>query len=136
MNDKSPHQIQRITLRNIEVAQIDVFPKGATDPAYYRDFGDHPTTKCGPWVLDGLQNAPKFVVLTKDCWSHLPKWTHACDEAVQEIVSAYDSAPDDQKACILEWRHYQKCYEIYAFDSNPNPKPNCSPPPCVTRPSH
>ncbi len=132
VNDVAPHQIRRISLSNIEVAQIDVFPKGGAAPAYYRDFGDHPTTKCGPWVLDVNSNVPRYVALTRDCSSHLPQWTRSCDDAVQEIVVAYNAAPEEHKTCILKWRAYQKCYEIYAFNSNPSPRPNCSPPPCLT----
>ena len=117
-----------MVFHDVEVAQVDVFPANADPSTYFRTFGDHPTTGCGPWTAAPL---PKYAALTEECHSHLPTWTRACDDAVQEIVNAYDQAPEAAKACILQWRNYQKCYEIYAFNSNPSPRPQCVPPPCA-----
>lgn len=124
---KAPPRITKIVFRNVEVAQIDVFPANADPSTYFRNFGDHPTARCGPWTITPL---PRYVALTEQCHSHLPTWTSACDAAVQEIVHAYENAPGPAKACILQWRNYQKCYEVYAFNSNPTPQPQCVPPPC------
>jgi hypothetical protein len=129
VNASSPPQIQQIELNNIEIALVDVFPKDASPSTYYRDFGDHPTTKCTTLIVSFTGNAPKYIALTRSCNTDLPKWTPSCDEAVQEIIRAYNNAPADQKECILQWRKYQKCYEVYAFNSNPRPKPDCTPPP-------
>jgi len=130
VNETSPHRIQRVIFSNIEVAQIDVAPPNASPSAYYSDFGDHPTTKCGPWQFAGA--LPQFISLTESCQEHLPQWTAACDDAVQAIVEAYNAAPDSEKPCILAWRQYQKCYEVYAFNADPVPRPNCTPPPACS----
>ena len=87
---KVPPQITSIVLQDIEVAQINVFPPNADPSRYYRDFGDLPTSYCGPVTIN--PGMPRYAELSEQCHSGLPSWAPACDEAVQELVKAYNSA--------------------------------------------
>jgi len=130
---KQPTRIAKLVLTNVDVANIDAPPANASPAAYLDPYRDYPHTKCRDLSITFPSNTrPKFISLTDRCVNGLPKWTKPdCDEAVDEIVKAFKQAtsPKDQD-CIKQWRDYQKCYEIYAFESNPVPRPSCERPAC------
>lgn len=130
---KEPTRIAKLSLTKVEIANIDAPPANASPGAYLDPYRDFPTTTCRDLTIkfDSGSN-PALVELTDKCVKALPGWTKPdCDDAVDEIVKAYARATSvaDQN-CIKEWRDYQKCYEIYAYDSNPTPRPSCRRPTC------
>ena len=130
---KEPTRVAKLSLTKVEIANIDSPPAKASPGAYLDPFRDFPTTTCRNLSItfdSGV--APAFIKLTDKCVKALPRWTKPeCDDAVDEIVKAYarTTSVADQ-SCIKEWRDYQKCYEIYAYESNPVPRPSCSRPTC------
>ncbi|HXQ73151.1 MAG TPA: hypothetical protein VN844_21810 [Pyrinomonadaceae bacterium] len=130
---KEPTGVAKITLTKVEVANIDAPPAHASPAKYLEPFRDFPTTRCRDLSISFVGGGtPAFVKLTDRCVKALPKWTKPdCDDAVDEIIKAYTRATTvaDQN-CIKEWRAYQQCYEIYAYDSNPYPGPSCQRPAC------
>jgi hypothetical protein len=133
---KTPTRITKFALTNVEVANIDAPPANASPSAYLDPFRDYPTAKCRDLAITfDSGSSPEFIKLTDSCVKGLPRWTKPdCDDAVDEITRAYKraSTPTDQN-CIKEWRDYQKCYEIYAYDSNPVPVPSCQRPTCKVK---
>lgn len=130
---KQPTQIAKLVLTKVEVANIDAPPANASPAAYLDPYRDYPHTNCRDLSITFSSNTkPRFISLTDRCVNGLPKWTKPdCDDAVDEILKAFKAAtsPKDQD-CIKQWRDYQKCYEIYAFESNPMPRPVCERPAC------
>lgn len=129
---KAPTRITKLTLTNVDVANIDAPPANASPAAYLDPYRDYPNTKCKNLSVSFGGASANFIKLTDSCVKGLPRWTKpACDDAVDEILKAYSQAtsPSDQD-CIKEWRTYQKCYEIYAFNSGPVPRPSCHRPSC------
>lgn len=132
VNQRTPTRISRLTLTRVDVANIDAPPPDASPAAYLDPYRDYPNTRCENLSIDFGASKVRFQSLTDSCVKGLPRWTKPdCDDAVDEIVKAFNQtdAPE-QRDCIKEWRAYQKCYEIYAFDSAPNPKPSCRRPTC------
>jgi hypothetical protein len=125
-----PTRLVDIKAANLEVADLS-HPKNPNAGGYLRPFLDFPVNQCGDYH-SGATGGPKFLQLTRTCADGIPNWTKpACDDAVEEIIAAYNrSSSEDDKACILEWRKYQKCYEPYAFSQNPRPVPQCIAPTC------
>lgn len=131
VNQLTPTVIEKMVLK-VDVANLDRPPPNTPPSAYLSPFLDYPVTKCDFEVaLGASKSAEKFMSLTDSCVNNLPKWTRPCDDAVDEIISAYEKADEGNKQCVLEWRNYQKCYEIYAFNSSPSPKPVCHRPRCI-----
>jgi hypothetical protein len=133
VNQKTPTRIAKLTLTNIEVANIDAPPANASPAAYLDPYRDYPNTKCRNLSVSFRGgDVPGFVSLTDSCVKGLPRWTKPdCDDAVDEILKAYNRATSQSdQDCIKEWRTYQKCYEIYAFNSSPLPAPSCQRPKC------
>ena len=130
---KQPTGIAKLVLTKIDVANIDA-PPGNASPAIYLDpYRDYPHTTCRDLSTTFARGSnPRFISLTDTCVKGLPKWTKPdCDDAVDEILKAYARANSQaDQSCIQEWRAYQKCYEIYAFNSNPVPRPSCERPSC------
>jgi len=130
---KEPTQIRKLILTKVEIANIDAPPANASPGAYLEPFRDFPTTTCRNLSITFASvGASAFIKLTDKCVAALPRWTKPdCDDAVDEIVKAYAHATTvaDQN-CIKEWRDYQKCYEIYAYESTPIPRPSCNRPVC------
>jgi hypothetical protein len=130
---KQPTRIAKLVLTNVDVANIDAPPANASPAAYLDPYRDYPHTNCRDLSITFPSDTnARFVTLTDSCVKGLPKWTKPdCDDAVDEILSAFKRAtsPSDQD-CIKQWRDYQKCYEIYAFNSNPTPRPSCERPAC------
>jgi len=130
---KQPTRIAKLVLTKIDVANIDAPPANASTAAYLDPYRDYPHTTCRDLsVAFPSATKPWFISLTDRCVNGLPKWTKPdCDDAVDEILRAFrqSTSPKDQD-CIKEWRDYQKCYEIYAFESNPMPRPSCKRPAC------
>ena len=131
---KEPTKIAKITLTKVEVANIDAPPAQASPQAYLEPFRNFPTKRCRDLsaTFSG-DSAPAFVRLTDRCVKGLPKWTKPeCDDAVDEILKAYSRATAAaDRNCIQEWRAYQKCYEVYAYDSKPARRRKCERPKCV-----
>jgi hypothetical protein len=133
---KTPTRISTLTLTNVDVANIDAPPANASPAAYLDPYRDYPNTKCRNLTVSfGGGNVPKFISLTDSCVKGLPRWTKPdCDDAVDEILKAYGRATSQtDQDCIKEWRTYQKCYEIYAFNSSPVPRPSCQRPTCKVK---
>jgi hypothetical protein len=130
---KQPTRIAKLVLTNVDVANIDAPPANASPAVYLDPYRDYPHTKCRDLSITFQSDIKaRFVSLTDRCVLGLPKWSKPdCDDAVDEILKAFKQAtsPEDQK-CIKQWRDYQKCYEIYAFESNPVPRPSCERPAC------
>lgn len=130
---KQPTRIAKLVLTNIDVANIDA-PPGNASPAIYLDpYRDYPHTHCRDLSTTFASGSnPRFISLTDSCVKGLPRWTKPdCDDAVDEILKAFRRATSAKdQDCIKEWRAYQKCYEIYAFDSNPASRPSCERPRC------
>lgn len=130
---KEPTHIRKMILTKVEVANIDAPPANASPGTYLDPFRDFPTTSCRDLsVTFPSGSSPAFVKLTDSCVKALPRWTKPdCDDAVDQIVKAYKGATSEaHQNCISEWRSYQKCYEVYAYDSNPVPRPSCKRPVC------
>jgi len=133
---KTPTRIAKLTLTNIDVANIDAPPANASPAAYLDPYRDYPNTKCRNLTISfGGGDVPKFIALTDSCVKGLPRWTKPdCDDAVDEIVKAYGRATSQaDQDCIKDWRMYQKCYEIYAYNSSPVPAPSCQRPTCKVK---
>lgn len=129
---QKPTGVKSVTITKIDVANIDAPPPNAPPSAYLDAFRDFPLSTCKDLKVGFAgSKGPRFVQLTQSCVKGLPRWTKPdCDDAVQELITAYNGAAPEDQSCILEWRKYQKCYEIYAFNSSPSPPPACSPPTC------
>jgi hypothetical protein len=130
---KMPTRIAKLTLTNVDVANIDAPPANASPAAYLDPYRDYPNTKCRDLTISfGGGNVPRFISLTDSCVKGLPRWTKPdCDDAVDEILKAFNRATSQtDQDVIKEWRTYQKCYEIYAYDSSPVPTPSCQRPRC------
>ena len=134
VNQPKPTRIVRLTLTSVDVANIDAPPPDAQPSAYLDPYRDYPNTNCKSLSVNfgGGGGDVRFIQLTDACVKGLPRWTKpACDDAVDEIVKAFNSATSQaDQDCIKEWRAYQKCYEIYAFNSSPSPAPSCQRPAC------
>lgn len=132
VNQRVPTRISRLTLRSVDVANIDAPPPNASPSAYLDPYRDYPHVRCENLSISFGGSNVKFIKLTDSCVKGLPRWTKPnCDDAVDEIIKAYNGATSQSdQDCIKEWRAYQKCYEIYAFNSSPNPKPSCQRPTC------
>lgn len=132
VNQRTPTHISRLTLQSVDVANIDAPPPDAAPSAYLDPYRDYPHTRCENLSVSFGGSDVKFIRLTDSCVKGLPRWTKPdCDDAVDEIIKAYnDATTQAAQDCIKEWRAYQKCYEIYAFNSSPNPKPACQRPTC------
>jgi hypothetical protein len=133
VSQKQPTRIAKLILTNIDVANIDAPPANASPAVYLDPYRDYPHTKCRDLSITfQIDSGPRFISLTDQCVKGLPKWTKPdCDDAVDEILKAFKqttSAKDQD--CIKQWRDYQKCYEIYAFESNPLQRPTCERPVC------
>lgn len=72
----------------------------------------------------------RVAALTAQCTRGLPTWTPVCDQAVDALFAAAKTASPSELVCLKEWRAYHNCIGIYAHDSNPNPRPSCTPPAC------
>ena len=133
---KRPTRITRLVLTNVDVANIDALPANASPTVYLDPYRDYPHTNCRDLSITfaGVDNA-RFMSLTDGCVKGLPKWTRPdCDDAVDEVLKAYKRATSSQdQDCTKQWRDYQKCYEIYAFESNPTPRPSCERPLCKVK---
>jgi hypothetical protein len=130
---KEPTRIAKLSLTKVEIANIDAPPANAPPGAYLDPFRDFPTKTCRNLSITfDSGGTPAFIKLTDECVKALPRWTKPeCDDAVDEIVKAHARATNvNEQSCIKEWREYQKCYEIYAYDSNPVQRPSCSRPAC------
>ena len=132
---KAPTRIAKLTLTNVDVANIDAPPANASPAAYLDPYRDYPNTKCRNLAVSFGGSSANFIKLTDRCVKGLPRWTKPdCDDAVDEILKAYSRAnSQSDQDCIKEWRAYQKCYEIYAFNSSPVPRPSCQRPSCKVR---
>lgn len=132
VNQRTPTHISRLTLTSIDIANIDAPPPNASPSAYLDPYRDYPHTRCENLSVGFSRNSVRFIRLTDSCVKGLPRWTKPdCDDAVDEIVNAFNRASSEsEKDCIKEWRAYQKCYEVYAFNSSPNPRPSCQRPTC------
>lgn len=133
---KQPTRIAKLVLTNVDVANIDAPPANASPAGYLDPYHDYPHTNCRDLSITfPSDRSPRFVSLTDRCVKGLPKWTKPdCDDAVDEILKAFKQATSaKEQECVKQWRDYQKCYEIYAFESSPIPKPSCYRPDCVTR---
>jgi len=143
VNQRTPTRVIRLKLTNVDVANIDAPPPNASPSAYLDPYRDYPNSNCKDLTIGfGGGGSPakssaggsdvRFVQLTDTCVKGLPRWTKPdCDDAVDEILKAYKRATsNDDQDCIKEWRTYQKCYEIYAYNSSPDPKPSCRRPAC------
>ncbi len=119
----APTRIAKLTLTNVDVANIDAPPANASSAAYLDPYRDYPNTKCRNLSVSFGSAGATFIKLTDSCVKGLPRWTKPdCDDAVDEILKAYSRATSQSdQDCIKEWRAYQKCYEIYAFNSSPVP---------------
>lgn len=124
---------RKMTLTNVDVANIDA-PLANSSPAAYLDpYRDYANTKCQNLTISiGSGHFSRFISLTDGCVKGEPCWTKPdCDYAVDEILKAFNRATTQtDQDCIKEWRTYQKCYEIYAYNSSPAPKPSCQRPTC------
>lgn len=130
---KQPTRIAKMVLTNVEVANIDAPPATASSAVYLDPYRDYPHTTCRDLSITfSSDNNPRFISLTDKCVKGLPKWTKPeCDDAVDEILKAFKRATSAKdQDCIKQWRDYQKCYEIYAFESSPVPRPTCERPLC------
>lgn len=136
VTQSAPTRIARLTLTSVDVANIDSPPKNASPGAYSDPYRDYPHTRCTNLTVTFGGAPASFVRLTDRCVQGLPRWTKPdCDDAVDQIVAAYRAATDPtEQDCIKEWRKYQKCYEIYAFNSAPDPRPVCTRPTCKIKP--
>lgn len=132
VNQRTPTRISRLTLSSVDVANIDAPPPNASPSAYLDPYRDYPNSNCKNLSVSFAGSNVKFVRLTDNCVKGLPSWTKPdCDAAVDEIVKAFNSTTSQtEQDCVKEWRAYQKCYEIYAFNSSPNPRPACQRPTC------
>jgi hypothetical protein len=133
---KTPTRIAKLTLTNVDVANIDAPPAYASPSAYLDPYRDYPNTKCRNLTVSFAGGkVPNFISLTDTCVKGLPRWTKPeCDDAVDEILKAYGRATSQaDQDCIKEWRTYQKCYEIYAYNSTPLPRPSCQRPTCKVK---
>jgi hypothetical protein len=132
VNQQTPTRIARLVLTSVDVANIDAPPPNAAPSAYLDPYRDYPHTRCENLSIAFGGSGVRFVRLTDTCVKGLPHWTKPdCDDAVDEIVKAFNrSTSQADQDCIKEWRAYQKCYEIYAFDASPDPKPSCQRPTC------
>jgi hypothetical protein len=136
VNQKTPTRVVKLTLTNVDVANIDAPPANASPSAYLDPYRDYPTTNCKNLAISFAGGTvSKFISLTDVCVRGLPRWTKPeCDDAVDEILKAYARAKTQtDQDCIKEWRTYQKCYEIYAFNSAPSPRPSCQRPTCKVK---
>jgi len=133
---KEPTRIAKMILTKVEVANIEAPPATASPGAFLEPFRDFPTTSCRDLSITFESGrGPAFIKLTDRCVKALPRWTKPeCDDAVDEIIKAYKrtSSVADQN-CVKEWRDYQKCYEIYAYNSTPVPRPSCQRPLCKVK---
>ena len=125
VNQVLPASVGNLVL-DIETADVSKPPPNAGPSTYLSDFRDFPKVVCKD-VRVPVPQAPTapFIALTAACYNVLPRWTPPCDQAVNALVAAFETAPESAKSCILEWRQFQKCYEVYAFESAPDPKPQC-----------
>jgi hypothetical protein len=132
VNQRTPTRISRLTLSSVDVANIDAAAPDASPSAYLDPYRDYPNSNCKNSSVNFGGGNVKFVRLTDDCVKNLPRWTKPdCDDAVDEIIKAFNSTTSQaEQDCIKEWRAYQKCYEIYAFNSSPSPRPSCQRPAC------
>jgi hypothetical protein len=135
VDQKTPTRIAKLTLTNVEVANIDAPPANASPAAYLDPYRDYPNTKCRNLAASFDSTSANFIKLTDSCVKGLPRWTKPdCDDAVDEILKAYSRATSQsEQDCVKEWRAYQKCYEIFAFNSSPVPRPSCQRPSCKVR---
>ena len=130
---KQPTRIAKLVLTNVDVANIDAPPANASPAGYLDPYHDYPHTTCRDLSITFPSDTnPRFVSLTDRCVKGLPKWTRPdCDDAVDEILKVFkQGASAKDQECIKQWRDYQKCYEVYAFESNPSPRPSCERPTC------
>jgi hypothetical protein len=132
VNQRTPTRISRLTLSRVDVANIDAPPPNASPSAYLDPYRDYPNSHCENLSVSFAGSNVKFIRLTDNCVKGLPRWTKPdCDDAVDEIVKAFNRTTSQaDQGCIKEWRAYQKCYEIYAFNSSPSPSPSCQRPTC------
>jgi hypothetical protein len=124
VNQPRPTPLRTIELF-IEAADISRPSANASPSTYLDDFRDYPGEKCTRSASFAAAPDAPFVAMTKSCFKALPRWTQTCNQAVDALVAAYEPAPEASRACILEWRQFQKCYEIYAFETAPDPRPQC-----------
>lgn len=127
--------VSKLFLTNIDVTHIDAPSTQASLATYLDQFRDS-TKSCRDLAFTFEHvSSPEFIKLTDRCVKGLPHWTRPdCDNAVDEVIKASEQANSlTEKNCISEWRAYQKCYDIYAFDSNPIPRPTCQRPECSVK---
>jgi hypothetical protein len=128
VNSALPVHISSLELSLVETANVEKVPAGAQPGAYLDDYRDYPKETCAH-LSHTFTNAsvPRFALLTNACYEALPKWTSNCQGAVDEIIAFANGKSGAALACLQEWRAFQKCYEVYAYGPNPNPKPECGP---------
>ena len=128
VNALFPPRLQNATFRIIETADVEKLPPYASPTTYLNDFKDFPKETCRYVGFPiGQVQLPSFMVMTASCYRSLPRWTTTCQNAVDALVGLGNTASESQLTCLREWRNFQKCYEVYAFDQNPVPEPDCLP---------
>lgn len=127
VNQTLPVRVSAIEFRSVVTSDVSKLPPYATPSTYLDDIRDYPHQSCGPWKISIQQPArAPFISYTEACYNQLPQWTRACQQAVDAIGPAYNAATTDaQKDCVIRWRKFQKCYEIYAYGPNPAVRPQC-----------
>lgn len=128
VNQLLPEHVSKLVFTHIETANVDVPPSNASPSTYLNDFRDYPKQTCSDAQSVTFSPSPssKFIGLTESCYNGLPTWKPVCQEAVEELVRRSRVAPENALPCMRRWRAFQKCYEIYAYGPNPNPKPDCT----------
>lgn len=125
VNQVLPVRIRSVVL-DIDTADVSKLPPYAGDSVYLNDFTDFPVTPChGIQATVPARSTPVFVGLTETCYNQLPNWIPACNKAVDALIDAANAVPEEKRSCLLKWRQFQKCYEIYAYGPNPDVRPQC-----------
>jgi len=126
VNAVLPSRLVRLDFTRLETANVEKLPPYASPSTYLSDFHDFPKDICGPLSVGVEQGeVPRFMRLTTECYAKLPRWTPACQDAVDEILAVARTAPESRVPCLKDWRAFQQCYESYAYGPNPDPRPDC-----------
>ena len=129
VNQTAPAQVVRLEIHDIQMATDEPLNK-VPDSAYRDVWRDFKHSACSPVSVNVGQSMPVFAEQSISCYKKVPAWTAACNNATDSLMAFYHSNPSANVDCLKKWRAFQQCYGIYAFNSNPNPKPDCEIPTC------
>jgi hypothetical protein len=129
VNQTVPFRVVRVKPLNVMAATDE--PLGNFSPSTHLDvWRDFKHASCPAEAVNVFDPLPVYAQESITCYEKLPAWTAVCNSATDDLMSTYHKNASANLDCMKKWRAFEQCYGVYAFNSNPNPRPQCTVPDC------